>query len=196
MRHLIKGIALSLAITGCVTGGDTPTASRKVIDRTPGVDDAPSWIKSSNRFSVDDDQVGFKGFLTMEADSRPDACTHAAGTEAKGRIASLIASTITDESGIAGDDKSLVANRLTAALGKQKIPGIEIRDEYWNLVEIDDGGKATRRLECWAKVTVHKKVLDKALDLAMAELFQDGRLKKHEKRLEDVQEKMRSDESK
>ena len=196
MIQISLSLMLVAAITsGCVTSSDTPTATRKVIDRSPGLEEPPAWIKAGNKFTTGEGRVAYRGFLTMEPDSRPEACTHAAGTEGKGRIAAMIASSIVDESGISGDDKTLVYNRLTAVLAKQKLPGIEVADEYWNLVESDDGDNPpVRRLECWAKVTIKKTVLDSALNKAMHEFSEDASVAKHAQRLEQTEEKLRKEE--
>lgn len=195
MKRIIQGLCLCtiLALGACVTGG--PTAKRRIIDQTAGVEETPKWVSGKNKFDAEDKRIGFKGYLTMESDSRPDACTHAAAMDAKGRISSLIASSIMDESGISGDEKTIGYNRLVAVLSKQKLPGLEIADEFWSLVEIDDGDNATRRLECWAKVTIEKKVFDKAMEKSLAELSEDKAVTKHRQRLEDAQEKMQEDEA-
>lgn len=186
-------IAIMALASSCVTTSEKPVATRRVIDRSPGSDGVPAWAKGPNKFTAADNRVGFKGFLQMDAESRGDACTHAAGTEAKGRIAALIASSVMDESGISGDDKQLVSNRLTAVISKQKIANVEISDEYWNLVEVNDGDKATRRMECWAQVTIPKNVLDKLLDVAMAEVTKDPALARHRERLEEAERHMRDE---
>lgn len=185
----------SSILNGCVTGGgdNKSTATRRIIDQSPGYEGLPSWAKQGNKFSAEDNRIGFKGFIQMESDSKTDACTLAAGTAAKGRISSIIASSIMDESGIAGDDKTTVFNRLTNVLSQQKIVGIEIADEYWSIVEIDDGLRVTRKMECWAKVTIEKQVFENAMKRALTELGDDPKVSKHVKRLEETQEKMRNE---
>ena len=188
---------MAVTASGCVTKSESTSSVKRVIDRTPGVDASPDWTKGgSKKFQAPGDRVGFKGFLTMDADSRPDACTHAAGVEAKGRLATMIASSILDSSGISGDDKTLVYNRLTASIAKQRLAGVETGEEYWQLIEVDDGEKKTRRLECWATVTISSKVLERVLNLAIAEITKDPTLKKHEDRLEKAEDALLEDELK
>jgi hypothetical protein len=193
MKVLLASSLLILAANSCATGSDKASATRRIIDRSPGVEKTPEWTAKSNKFAAEDNRIGFKGYVSMEDGSRGDACSHAAGVTAKGNIASLISSNIVDESGVSQDEKSIVSSRLTAVLGKVKFSGIEIADEYWQLVEIDDGEKPTRRMECWAKVTIEKKSFDFAMARAKAALGEDASLTKHREKLEKAIETLKAE---
>jgi hypothetical protein len=186
--------ALLSCLVGCVSDPQRPAAGRVVIDQTPGASGLPAWTEKGNKFQDTDGRIAFKGFLTMDSDARPDACTHAAGIDAKGRIASMISTSVLETSGISTDEKNIVYSRLVAALANQKFSGLEIADEYWNLIEINDGMSQTRKLECWAKVTIAKTVLDKAMARALREVGDDPTVKEHRTRLDEGIKKLEKQE--
>ena len=183
--------------TSCVTSQavvEKSVAKRRIIDQTPGAEGLPAWIKKPNGY-LEDGKVVYKAIVEMDADSRSDACTQAAALSGKGKIANTIATSVVDESGLAGDDKTLVFERLTTSLAKQKLIGIEIVEEYWDLVEIDDGINPVpiRKMECWAKVTIDKKRRDDAMNRALIELKKDPKVKKYSDRIEESLKKQHED---
>jgi hypothetical protein len=190
---IVAIVSWTMTLSGCVTGSDKAVATRKIIERSPNIEQTPEWVKGPNKFAAAEDKVGFKGYLTMDADSHGDACTHAAGIDAKGKIASMISSSVLEESGISGDDKNIVLNRLTAVLSKQKLVHVEVADDYWQVVEIDDGEKATRKMECWAQVLISKKVLDTLLDRSLASIKEDGKLSGFQAQIQDGFKKLEAD---
>lgn len=161
------------SLVACAT---TPAMNRRVIDQSPGITGTPSWVTGSNKFKAEEGRVGFKGTLSMEHDARGEACTQAAANDAKGKIAQMISSSVIDESGFSGDQKSVVAQRLVASLSKQKFVGVETTDEFWQIVEISgsEDGKPTRRMDCWARITIPQDLLDSALKRALADLNGTG----------------------
>lgn len=182
---------ITLILSGCVTNSDATVTKTKVIDRTPGVDATPEWTRGKKKFSAPDQRIGFVGFLQMEPDSNPGNCVHAAGTEGKGRIAALIAATVMDEAGITGDEKNVAINRMTAILSRTKIANVEIGDEYWAVVEKDDGDNPpVRHLECYSQITIPAKVLKTLLDHSMAEIMADPELKKLKNKIDKGEEKL------
>ncbi|HEY9662508.1 MAG TPA: hypothetical protein V6C65_28970 [Allocoleopsis sp.] len=194
IRIICKYLAFGLFAMGCASDPQQSTAGRRVIDQSPGMQGLPAWATKGNRFQDTEGKVAFKGMLTMEPDARGDACTHAAGTDAKGRIAALVSSSILDQAGISGDERTTVSNRLTVALAKQKFSGVEIADEYWALIEFDDGMNKNRRLECFAKVTIDKRSLDNAIAKAMREVRNDPAVKEHRARLDEGMKKLEKQE--
>lgn len=183
-------LAVLLSFSGC-TSPDKPTSSRRIIDRSPGHEETPAWVRGKKR-TTEGDRVVFLGHLSMDAKANATNCTHSAGTEAKGRLASLMISSVLDEAGIAGDERSTLSNRMTAVLSKTRIVGAEIDQEFYELVEIDDGELPARKLECFAQVSIPKKVFDDLLDKSIAEITD----KQMRQKLEVTQEKMREEEQK
>lgn len=185
----VVGFASTFSLVGCTTV-PKPTSSRKIIDWTPGVSEPPAWVSGKNR-TKEGDKVAFKGFLQMEGDNNGANCSQAAGVAAKGRLVSEFVALVLDESGIAGDNRATVTNRLTATLSQTRLAGVEVADEFYQLVEIDDGRQAKRQLECFARVTIPEKTYDLLMRQAIDSLAANSDTAANAKRLEERQTQLR-----
>ena len=101
-------------------------SAKRMITNSIDIDNLPEWINGGgNQFIACSDRVGFRGFPTMNRDSRTEMCTQADGLEAKGHIASMISTSRLSDSGISVDERDLVSSRLKAAISQQRIAKFE-----------------------------------------------------------------------
>lgn len=164
-RNLIM-LFTSIIASSCTTTQGNQFESSRVIERIGGAKDTPEWTTGANPVSEEKGEVIFVNTLSMSGDTRPEACTRAAGDTARTEILRHIKDNLTASGQVAEDSGSTdpAVENLIAFLSQGKLSGVKVVSRYWEKREESDStGSRVLRVHCAAKVAISKQTLAKQL---------------------------------
>lgn len=135
----------------------------RVIERIGGLSETPEWASGIIPMTEERGEIIFVQTLTMQGDSRPEACLKAASDLGRAEFVRQIKDGITAagqvNEGSATSDVAIESN--VAYLSNLKLSGARIALRYWEKVEESDASRnRVLKVRCAAKVAVMKSLLD------------------------------------
>ena len=169
MKPTSLRFTLALALfTGCVSSQKSQPEfeDTQVLSRAGSLSSTPDWASGLTPYSVEKDDFVTISTLTMSGDSRPDACTQAAGSVGRTKILRQIKENISSSEQISelstSSDPSL--ETLMVFLSQGSLTGAKTLANYWEKrVESDSSGTRVLRLYCAVKVGIDKKYFQKQI---------------------------------
>lgn len=164
-------ILFALIAFGCTTTPGKPDfKASEVIERMGGASETPKWAVGENPMQIEGSDVVFISFLTMGADSRPEACFKASELEARSSFLRHIQEGISSSGQLneqsAADDPAFES--LTAFLSQGKVSGAKTTARYWEKVEqSSESGDRVLKLHCSVKVAVKRSELERQIRAAL-----------------------------
>lgn len=178
----IKSIALVAlplaAFSGCTSdksaqskGAEEAVAApgfdaSRVIERIGGLKETPKWATGIEPMLEEKGNVIYIQTLTMDGNSRPEACIKAASDMARAEFVRQIkdgitaAGQVTENSATA--DVAIESN--VAYLSNLKLSGAKISERYWEKFEESDSSRSrVLKVRCAAKVAIQKTLLDQQI---------------------------------
>jgi hypothetical protein len=173
-------VAASFAFTSCTTdkavvpketnepvAAETPKYEEsRVIERIGGLKETPKWALGMEPMLEEKGNVIYVQTMTMDGNSRPEACTKAAGDTGRAEFVRQIRDGITAAGQVTeGSATSDVAIESSVAyLSNLKLSGVKITERYWEKAEESDGGGSRiLKVRCAAKVAIPKTLLDQQI---------------------------------
>ena len=180
MNLLVLPVAASLALVSCTSDkaaapkdAKEPVAAEKpkfeesrVIERIGGLKETPKWALGMEPMLEEKGNVIYVQTMTMDGNSRPEACTKAASDTGRAEFVRQIRDGITAAGQVTeGSATSDVAIESSVAyLSNLKLSGVKITERYWEKAEESDGGGSRiLKLRCAAKVAIPKTLLDQQI---------------------------------
>lgn len=168
--NIIRSAIVIVLITGCVTAGKASFEKSVVLERMDGYEETPEFASGRYTMINEGKNAIFINIITMDGDSRPEACLKASSMSSQAEILKYIKSAITTSSQLnemdASSDPSYEA--LTAFLSQGKLSGVKVMEQYWERrEESSSSGERIFKLKCAAKLAISKSMLDKQLKEAL-----------------------------
>jgi hypothetical protein len=138
----------------------------RVIERVGGMKETPSWATGMEPMLEEKGMVVYIQTLTMEGNSRPEACLKAASDLGRAEFVRQIKDGITAAGQVTeGSATSDVAIESSVAyLSNLKLSGSRITGRYWEkFEESDSGSNRVLKIRCAAKVAISKSLLDQQI---------------------------------
>lgn len=174
---VIAALAPSI-VAGCTSDKEKPKAmeeavgnqkdfeAAKVIERVGGMKETPKWASGVEPMLEEKGSVIYIQTLTMDGNSRPEACLKAAGDMGRAEFVRQIKDGITAAGQVtensASGDVAIESN--IAYLSNLKLSGVKISERYWEKVEESDASRSrVLKVRCAAKVAIPKTLLDQQI---------------------------------
>lgn len=138
----------------------------RVIERVNGMKETPSWATGMEPMLQEKGDVVYVQTLTMEGNSRPEACLKAAGDLGRAEFVRQIKDGITAAGQVSeGSATSDVAIESSVAyLSNLKLSGARIAGRYWEKFEESDASRnRVLKIRCATKVAISKSLLDQQI---------------------------------
>ena len=146
---------------------DVTFEADKILGRSDGATERPSWAKETITSKEADGNVQFIGFVEVPGDSRTSAAFKMSDAHAKGNIASKIETSLikvveTTDSGLSMNEQGLKS--LIQEMSRVSLKDIDVSDRYWEKVQrTDSQGQKSLVLKCFSKIDVKKDDLKKMI---------------------------------
>lgn len=133
------------------------TTDSKVLERIPGVDEAPEWASGRKTTESNSSYVYFNTVINMTA-RRPEACLQVAEQKAQAEFVKyFVANNLTQTGQIDEDADAVLINSRTSWEAKGKVSDFEVQDRYWEkILEIST---KEIRFKCAARIQVSRASL-------------------------------------
>jgi|GEM_PF-1000081 len=157
-----KGVGEPVA----ANGGEKAFEESKVIERVGGLKETPKWANGMEPIMEEKGNVVYVQTLTMEGNSRPEACLKAASDMGRAEFVRQIKDGITaagqvTESSASGD---VAIESNIAYLSNLKLSGAKTTERYWEKVEESDANRnRVLKVRCATKVAIPKNLLDQQI---------------------------------
>lgn len=161
MKTLVA-LLMTIAITGCVTGSQSPSFEKSKVIETMNENDRPDWTKKDETVFEEGGDVSIVAILTMNASARPEACLKASTLDGQGQLVQHVKAGVTSSAQLlessVSEDPGYEA--LTAMLSQGSIQGSRVTGKHWERVQqSDESGARILKLHCYSKVSVKKAEL-------------------------------------
>lgn len=138
----------------------------RVIERIGGMKETPKWALGMEPMIEEKGNVVYVQTMTMDGNSRPEACTKAAGDTGRAEFVRQIRDGITAAGQITESSATsdVAIESSVAYLSNLKLSGVKISERYWEKAEESDGsGARVLKVRCAAKVAIPKPLLDQQI---------------------------------
>ncbi len=167
----VAGCTSDKAATGkgaeeAVNANQKEFEASRVIERVGGLKETPKWANGMEPIMEEKGNVIYVQTLTMDGNSRPEACLKAASDMGRAEFVRQIKDGITaagqvTESSASGD---VAIESNIAYLSNLKLSGAKITERYWEKVEESDAGRnRVLKVRCATKVAIQKSLLDQQI---------------------------------
>lgn len=138
----------------------------RVVERIGGIKETPKWATGMEPMLEEKGNVIYIQTLTMEGNSRPEACVKAASEMGRAEFVRQIKDGITAAGqvteGSATSDVAIESN--VAYLSNLKLSGAKVSERYWEKFEESDASRnRVLKIRCAAKVAISKALLDQQI---------------------------------
>ena len=154
--------AIEEAVAGSTPGFD----ASHVIERIAGLKETPKWATGMEPMMEEKGNVIYIQTLTMDGNSRPEACIKAASDMGRAEFVRQIKDGITAAGQVTeGSATADVAIESSVAyLSNLKLSGAKVSERYWEKFEESDASRnRVLKVRCAAKVAIQKSLLDQQI---------------------------------